>query len=188
MSTVTTPRRSGRLRGNPLVVRKPQPRLISDIYTWVSDPIHSRPIIREDFIDDAEWEQANNYGDEDEDNKLREELTTDFYGGFEVTGKRRVGRFAKYTRGVNNRSNGKGKTEEAEEWNKVGDTVLVTSANKLPSVGVIVGMWENRWKTEEGKDTQKMRIKIHWFLRPTELAGIRAKRECAVVRILLLIY
>ena len=111
-------------------------------------------------------------------------MMTDFYNEFSVSGKKSVGKFARFTRGAKKgQSKTKGKGKEEEERYKIGDTVLVTSVNRLPSVGVIVGMWENRWENEEGEDTRKMRVKIHWFLRPTELAGIRAKREHAVVRI-----
>jgi origin recognition complex subunit 1 len=108
---------------------------------------------------------------------------TDFYDGFSVSGKKTIGKFARFTRGAKKgRPKNKGKGKEEERY-KIGDTVLVTSVNRLPSVGVIVGMWENRWENEDGEETQKMRVKIHWFLRPTELAGIRAKREHAIVRI-----
>ncbi|THH07206.1 hypothetical protein EW145_g3541 [Phellinidium pouzarii] len=57
----------------------------------------------------------------------------------------------------------------------VGDTVLVKTQAKLPSVGVIVAMWEVRSK-DDTKDVYK-KVKIHWFLRPTELPSVRAKRE-----------
>jgi origin recognition complex subunit 1 len=90
----------------------------------------------------------------------------------------------RFTRGTKKgRPKNKAKANDEEERYKIGDTVLVTSVNRLPSVGVIVGMWENRWENEDGEETQKMRVKIHWFLRPTELAGIRAKREHVIVRI-----
>jgi origin recognition complex subunit 1 len=186
----TTPRRSNRLSRNPLVPRNPHPNSTSESYHWISDPIHSRPSIRDDFLDDDEWVQAR--GDEDEDdedeNAERRSVMTDFYDGFAVSGKKTVGKFSRFTRGAkkgrpkNLKGKGKGKGKDEEDLYKIGDTVLVTSVNRLPSVGVIVGMWENRWEDEEGEETQKMRVKIHWFLRPTELAGIRAKREHAVVR------
>jgi origin recognition complex subunit 1 len=75
-----------------------------------------------------------------------------------------------------------GKTETITY--KVGDTVMVETdtlyiMKRPPSIGVIVAMWETR--KEEDSDTltdaSRMRIRIHWFLRPTELASIRAKRE-----------
>ena len=109
---------------------------------------------------------------------------TEFYDGFVVNGKKSAGKFARFTKAAKKGKTRKGK--EKEGVYKIGDTVLVTSANRLPSVGVIVGMWENRWEDEAGEETRKMRVKIHWFLRPTELAGIRAKREHDMVRAYLL--
>jgi origin recognition complex subunit 1 len=175
-----TPRRSNRLSRNPLVVRNPHPKSTSEAYTWTSDPVYSRPSIRDDFLDD-EWDQAR--GDDDDEDADGRSTMTDFYDGFSVSGKKTIGKFARFTRGAKKgRPKNKGKGKEEERY-KIGDTVLVTSVNRLPSVGVIVGMWENRWENGDGEETQKMRVKIHWFLRPTELAGIRAKREHAIVRI-----
>ena len=163
-----------------MVVHNPRPKSTSEAYTWSSDPIYSRPSIQDDFLDD-EWEQARGDDDEDADGQ---NTMTDFYDGFSVGGKKISGKFARFIRGARKgRPKNKAKGKEEEERYKIGDTVLVASVNRLPSVGVIVGMWENRWENEDGKETQKMRVKIHWFLRPTELAGIRAKREHAIVRI-----
>ena len=179
-----TPRRSNRLSRNPLVIRNPQAKSTSETYNWVSDPIYSRPSVRDDFLDDSEWEQTRGDEDEDDDDKNAERRSTmtEFYDGYVVSGKKNVGKFARFTRGAKkSKSKGTRKGKD-EDLFKIGDTVLVASVNKLPSVGVIIGMWENRWEDEEGEESQKMRVKIHWFLRPTELAGIRAKREHAVVR------
>ncbi|KAJ7111931.1 P-loop containing nucleoside triphosphate hydrolase protein [Mycena epipterygia] len=67
----------------------------------------------------------------------------------------------------------------------VGDTVGVETEAvykrdiKL-SIAVIVAMWElvaeNRDEEEEEEDKEMM-VRIHWFLRPTQLATIRAKRD-----------
>lgn len=191
----TTPRRSSRLSRNPLVPRNPYPKSTSESYHWISDPIHSRPSTRDDFLDDDEWVQARGDEDDEDDedeNVERRIMMTDFYNGFAVSGKKTVRKFARFPRGAkkgrSKNLKGKGKGKDEEGVYKIGDTVLVTSVNRLPSVGVIVGMWENRWEGEEGEETQKMRVKIHWFLRPTELAGIRAKREHAVVRTYCLLF
>lgn len=180
----TTPRRSGRLSGKPLVIRKNKSNSTSDTYRWTSDPIHSRPSIRHDFIDDRDWEKAKG-DDGDGDDEGEEDgrtIMTDFYDAFVVVGKKNAGKFTRFRKGVDNRKKkGKGKAKENEELYEIGDTILVTSANKLPSVGVIVGMWENRWEDERGEEMRRMVVKVHWFLRPTELPGIRAKREHAVV-------
>jgi len=64
---------------------------------------------------------------------------------------------------------------------KVGDTVLVSTAEKLPSVAVITSMWEVIHQVDHSDDgdreERKMRVKVHWFLRPTEMARVRAKRD-----------
>ncbi|KAI5120698.1 hypothetical protein M0805_007661 [Coniferiporia weirii] len=72
---------------------------------------------------------------------------------------------------------GKKSTDEPDKFH-VGDTVLVKTQARLPSVGVIVAMWEVRAK--DGDDEQKdafKKVKIQWFLRPTELPNVRAKRD-----------
>ncbi|KAJ7040302.1 P-loop containing nucleoside triphosphate hydrolase protein [Mycena alexandri] len=67
----------------------------------------------------------------------------------------------------------------------VGDTVAVQTAavykrDKQLSIAVIMAMWElvseNQEEESEEGDRQ-MLIRIHWFLRPTELAAIRVKRD-----------
>jgi origin recognition complex subunit 1 len=185
----TTPRRSNRLSRKPLVIRKPLQNSTSGSYLWTSDPIHSRPSIRDDFLDDNEWEEAR--GDDDDEENEGEgadgpNMMTDLYDEFVFSGKKNAGKFARFTRTAkksrpkNGKGKGKGKGGEVETY-KIGDTVLVASVNRLPSVGVIIGLWENCWE-DVGEETRKMRVKIHWFLRPTELAGIRAKRDHGVVR------
>lgn len=64
----------------------------------------------------------------------------------------------------------------------IGDTVLVRTQAKLPSVGVIVAMWEVRLKNNSDDETVYQKIKVHWFLRHTELPKVRAKREYLDVR------
>ncbi|KAL5486260.1 ORC1 [Sanghuangporus weigelae] len=83
-----------------------------------------------------------------------EETETVFYNGF-------------------SRADRNGNTAEFE----IGDTVLVKTQAKLPSVGVIVAMWEVRPKNDSDDETVHQKIKVHWFLRHTELPKVRAKRE-----------
>lgn len=68
----------------------------------------------------------------------------------------------------------------------VGDTVLIKTdtlyrMHRPPSIGVILAMWETKAKDQEEdeyeSDSAKMRVRVHWFLRPTELASIRARRD-----------
>ncbi|KAH9029301.1 P-loop containing nucleoside triphosphate hydrolase protein [Lactarius deliciosus] len=54
----------------------------------------------------------------------------------------------------------------------VGDAVLLATNVNRPSVGIIIALWE---VSRPVTDSQ-MLAKVHWFLRPTELAQLRAKR------------
>lgn len=63
----------------------------------------------------------------------------------------------------------------------IGDTVLVSAPRKKPSIAVITAMWETRNPDEPDKEPAK-KLRIHWFIRPSEMAAIRAKREYAEVR------
>lgn len=70
----------------------------------------------------------------------------------------------------------------------VGDAVMVETdtlylTKRPPSIGVIVSMWQMRTKGESADlDSTKMRVRVHWFLRPSEMASIRAKRDHKEVR------
>jgi origin recognition complex subunit 1 len=79
-------------------------------------------------------------------------------------------------------------SEESRTF-RLGDAITVETdtlyrQKKPPSVAVIVSMWEVRKKggEEEEHDSSKMRFRVHWFLRPSELAAIREKRDHAEVR------
>ena len=56
----------------------------------------------------------------------------------------------------------------------VGDTVLLATSLRKTSIGVIISLWEVSRLVEK---TSQMFANIHWFLRPTELARSRTKRE-----------
>ncbi|KAF8263656.1 P-loop containing nucleoside triphosphate hydrolase protein [Lactarius quietus] len=60
----------------------------------------------------------------------------------------------------------------ASESFSLGDTVLLATNVKKPSVGIIIALWE---VSRPVTDSQIL-AKVHWFLRPTELAQLRAKR------------
>ncbi|KAL5526336.1 ORC1 [Sanghuangporus sanghuang] len=83
-----------------------------------------------------------------------EETETAFYNGF-------------------SRADRNGSTTEFE----IGDTVLVKTQAKLPSVGAIVAMWEVRPKNDGDDETVYQKVKVHWFLRHAELPKVRAKRK-----------
>lgn len=94
-----------------------------------------------------------------------EEFETVFYNGF--------------SRAVPIRSPRKRREKLEEglgESFSVGDTVLVKTQAKTPSVGVIVAIWEIRTKGNSENSTS-VKVKVQWFLRPSELPNIRAKRD-----------
>jgi origin recognition complex subunit 1 len=110
---------------------------------------------------------------EEEEEKLKEE--TVFYASFTVKKPR-----PKQYRGKNSAG------DEAKVY-KPGDVILVETdvlyrQKKPPSVAVIVSMWEVKPVGQDiSGDPDKMRLRVHWFLRPSELAAIRQKREHAEV-------
>ncbi|KAJ7170168.1 P-loop containing nucleoside triphosphate hydrolase protein [Mycena filopes] len=67
----------------------------------------------------------------------------------------------------------------------VGDTVAVRTAaiynrDKELSIAVIVAMWEvvpESTEEESVEGDRQMMVRLHWFLRPTELAAIRVRRD-----------
>jgi origin recognition complex subunit 1 len=142
---------------------------------WAGEPVFVRETIPEIDLLPEEQEEGNR-GSEDTDTDGESERLSEtvFYDAF------RMRRKATAYRG--SKSMKLGKTETVTY--KVGDTVMVETdtlyiMKRPPSIGVVVAMWETR--KEEDSDTltdpSRMRIRIHWFLRPTELASIRAKRE-----------
>ena len=142
-------------------------------------------------MDEEEWIEAN--GDPDSDDEKEEWdrdekiLVTRFYDSFTVSGRKARPGTARFTN-VKAKTKSKGKAREQEERYSVGDTVLVYSTNRLPSVGVIISMWETRWtRGEDEEEVESKVVKIHWFLRPSELAGVRAKRDHQPVRLLYLL-
>ncbi|KAK2459901.1 hypothetical protein APHAL10511_008101 [Amanita phalloides] len=102
-----------------------------------------------------------------------EEYETLFFESFRITTTDRK------SRGVR-----KGSKANTERVYRVGDAVLIeTNAldamKKPPSIAIIVSMWDVRKRNAEIDhfDCNKMRIRVHWFLRPSELARVRANRE-----------
>ncbi|CDO71789.1 hypothetical protein BN946_scf184939.g13 [Trametes cinnabarina] len=57
---------------------------------------------------------------------------------------------------------------------KVGDTVLVRTASTLPSVAVIIAVW--KIEGEQYRAKAPLHVRVHWFVRPSELPKIRARR------------
>ncbi|KAH8826677.1 P-loop containing nucleoside triphosphate hydrolase protein [Flagelloscypha sp. PMI_526] len=62
---------------------------------------------------------------------------------------------------------------------KVGDTILVSSGRKVPSVAVVTAIFQTHNPEEPDKEPST-KLRIHYFVRPSELAAIRAKRDYRV--------
>lgn len=140
--------------------------------TWVNEPVYVRETIPE--IDLLPEEQEEVTEDTQENGEIEQFSETFFYNAFRMKRKATAYRGSKSMR--------LGKTGTVTY--KVGDTVMVETdtlyiMKRPPSIGVIVAMWETRKKADSRivAGASRIRIRIHWFLRPTELASIRAKRE-----------
>ncbi|KIM40772.1 hypothetical protein M413DRAFT_167654 [Hebeloma cylindrosporum] len=141
---------------------------------WVGEPIFTRPCNPElDLLAEERDEKDKGDDDDDEETEEEQEVETVFYEAFKM--KRKATSY---------RGTKRMKVAKAElQTYRVGDTVMIETdtlyfMKKPPSIGVIVAMWETRRKGAEHQGgAPTMRVRIHWFLRPTEMASIRAKRE-----------
>ncbi|GLB40727.1 putative P-loop containing nucleoside triphosphate hydrolase protein [Lyophyllum shimeji] len=166
-----TPRRSSRFL--PLATPSRRKDQFLDC-AWVGEPLCTRPTNPD--LDLTEEDKEKEEADEDE-----EEMETVFYRSFEMK--------SMAARAFRIKTKGKKKQKPVERGGRttynVGDTVLIKTDEillqyKPPSVGVILAMWETRRNNSPvGSDPAKMRIRIHYFVRPTELPSIRAKRDHA---------
>uniref|UniRef100_A0A0W0EUB6 Origin recognition complex subunit 1 n=1 Tax=Moniliophthora roreri TaxID=221103 RepID=A0A0W0EUB6_MONRR len=164
-----TPRRSR--RGQPIVM-SPSKSTRGKQATWVSEPAYKRTLEPELDLFPAELEKwrEERQEDEDEDEDMDNGSQTRFYNELQVT----------QPSFTSNRK-GKGKALAEEVTYRIGDTVLVETFNymrmarKVPNVAIIVDMWETDYEGPE--ETGKMKVLVHWFVRPSELPTIRAKRE-----------
>jgi len=142
---------------------------------WASETIFVRGTIPEIDLLPEEQREGDEEGEDSDENGESERLAeTVFYDAFKMKRKATAYRGSKSMK--------LGKTETVTY--KVGDTVMVETdtlynMKRPPSIGVIVAMWETTKEEDSDSltDASRMRIRIHWFLRPTELASIRAKRE-----------
>lgn len=119
----------------------------SSATSWLGDPI----LIRQTRPDDVH---------EEDEFDAEEGGQTAFYKGFsrsELVDKKRK------------------KVFEEFEY-EVGDTVLVKTQTKQPSIGVIVAVWEVTTSQDDDSEEAFKKVKVHWFLRPEELASVRARR------------
>ncbi|EGN92383.1 hypothetical protein SERLA73DRAFT_172955 [Serpula lacrymans var. lacrymans S7.3] len=158
-STPSTPIRRSKRFQEPLVT--PSRGLNPDVdpsTLWSSEPIYIRPSRKEDLYEEEEWDEVG-------------ELKTSFYQSFSRmirTGKPRSRRDSK----------GKARQEDQNETFRVGDAILVRTLAKVPSVGVIVSMWETGPKRRTRRESESSaKVKVHWFMRPEELPRIGASRS-----------
>ncbi|KAJ7903529.1 P-loop containing nucleoside triphosphate hydrolase protein [Mycena olivaceomarginata] len=144
-----TPTRRSR-RGQPMAVASNS----STEQKWVGNPVHERPSQPDH---DMLFDRLATWQEQPEDERVN--YKTVFYSAFQ-------------------------RTERGDSpIFRVGDTVAVRTKavykRDKPSIAVIVAMWELVPENgEEGdENAEQMMVRIHWFLRPSELAGIRVKRE-----------
>ena len=150
----TTPRRSKRFQ--PFVDRDLEIEAFEEITTWSGELLYSRAAKPDDLHEEDSFDEGV-------------EIETVFYNAFTREEPRKKGKRKKHDDEVK---------EEPTLFN-VGETVLVKTQAKLPSIGVIAAMWEVHEKNPpEGEDVKSiMKVKVHWFLRPSELPNVRARRD-----------
>ena len=166
-SSQTPTRRSQRFQPTATPVKWINNKSILEC-AWAGEPVYVRPTDSAiDFLQE-EQEEAVSYDDGDAE---KQALETFFYNAF--TMKRKVASVSGGRRGA---------VKLAHQKYNVGDTVLIETdsmyvVKRPPSVGVIVAMWQIKGNAQEKADPIRMCVRIHWFLRPTEMANIRAKRK-----------
>ena len=66
---------------------------------------------------------------------------------------------------------GAGGARNLAQWTtyRIGDTVLLETASREPSVSVVVSIW----KVFEGEVEKYTNVRLHWFSRPSDLAQYR---------------
>ena len=157
---IQTPRRSKRYQ--PLVAGPSSSKHDRHIpVTFLGEAVYSRVAKADDLHDE-----------DDVDLEEEEGAETHFYEAF-----------SKQMKHQNVLKRKSDNDNESEEF-RVGDAVFVKTQSKLPSVGVIVSMWEVQISDEEVEKRVYQKVKVHWFLRPNELPSVRAKRAhrevCAI--------
>lgn len=153
-SAATTPRRSKRFQ--PFVASNTD--ISSEAsFSWVGEPLHQRPTLAEDL--------------QDEDNFEEDAVAhTSFY--------RTIERATKSAPQTSGKGKAKASADDTEQFS-LGDTVLIRTQTKQPSVAVIVSMWEVEYDCDDDSGmevTVPFKVKLHWFLRPTELPNVRARK------------
>ncbi|KAI0918037.1 hypothetical protein AcW1_007017 [Taiwanofungus camphoratus] len=165
-TTPQTPLRRSK-RGQPLLSTL-APQSLSDRPD--TEPISTRTSCVQDLLDEETESQHLDI----------QSLETRFYTQFArkdaFTVKRQPRVYGRRTQSNNTEVDGSGGNANTFiELYGVGDTVLVRTLSKEPSIAVIIAIWEV--VGDEIPNEKGLRVRIHWFNRPVELPAIRARRE-----------
>ncbi|KAH9916185.1 P-loop containing nucleoside triphosphate hydrolase protein [Amylocystis lapponica] len=125
------------------------------------DPIYSRATRPQDLYDEELEAQG-----------VQQASDTRFYAHFT---RRDVRLVKRQPRVYGHASRSEDSVTASHEVYGVGDTVLVQTLSKQPSVAIITAIWQ---VIRDGEpDDAGVRVGVHWFNRPAELPSIRARRE-----------
>ncbi|KAL7278893.1 hypothetical protein ACG7TL_006724 [Trametes sanguinea] len=161
MSEPNTPLRRSK-RGQPVVtyISSPPSSAAPDIVP--SSPLFSRSTRSQDLLED-----------EAKDSDSMESWQTHFFQSYKRSTNAPSARAPVRTYGRVSRPR-KSDVEAATAFN-VGDTVLVKTGPRVPSVAVITAIWKIEGEGFKGKAL--LHVRVHWFVRPSELPKIRARRD-----------
>ncbi|THV01003.1 P-loop containing nucleoside triphosphate hydrolase protein [Dendrothele bispora CBS 962.96] len=158
MTVPQTPRRSKRFQPIVSSPRKSSTKDLTSSWCNADHILYTRPL---DPQKDLLQEELDGW----ENEESKEKYETRFYDSYQTR------KLAHMKRKKSTRNDSDVVTY------RVGDTVLVETdrvfTKRTPSVAVITGMWETDYRATE----EKIRLGIHWFVRPNELPSVRAKRE-----------
>lgn len=184
----TTPRRSKRFQPTVFANASSLVSRSSSTDTWTDElkPLHSRPTTADDLFEPDEIDLGTTQENEEDSKKGREEREVEYQTRFYQSFTRRV-------KPLKAKSTGKGKHKAGGDQKmefKVGDTVLVVTDLRKTSVAVVTAMWEviggepneSDREDEDGEKGKKMRVRVHWFVKPTQLPSVRVKRDHFEVR------
>ncbi|KZT07411.1 P-loop containing nucleoside triphosphate hydrolase protein [Laetiporus sulphureus 93-53] len=166
-NTPQTPLRRSK-RGQPLLSEATND--LNQLDAPAGSCIHSRRARMEDL-----WEEEREILDLELD-----AVETRFYiqysrrEVFAVKREPRVYGRSRRTKQDEDKENSKRNEYAVKDTFSVGDTVLVETTSREPSVAVIVAIWEI---LRNGEPQEKgLRVMVHWFNKPNELPPIRARR------------
>ncbi|KAI9000488.1 P-loop containing nucleoside triphosphate hydrolase protein [Trametes punicea] len=160
MSEPNTPLRRSK-RGQPVVAYASSPPSSAAADVIPSSPLHSRAARLHDFFEDEAPEPGS-----------LDSLQTHFYRSYSRGSQAGHTRPPVRTYGRVSRPR-KSDADTPIAFN-VGDTVLVKTASKIPSVAVITALW--KVEGDGLRPKTHLRVRVHWFVRPAELPKIRARR------------